>query len=190
MEQTKRMRDLFSTQNRYIKPLLESFEYPNEAIFKINEYINIMLHKRIKGYFFMDDDILMGENVRISPLAVINGPAIIGANTEICAGAIINGNVIIGENCVVGNSSELKNCVLCDGVRLSRYNYVFNSIIGENVTLDASSGCADNNDLGNIGVVLGDGVNIGCGCVLNCGTVIDKDLTLKPLSVINGLYNK
>ncbi len=185
MNRRVKTKDLFATKNKYISPFLNRFEYPCDAICQINNYINMVILKRIDGYFFMDDDILMGENVRISPLAIIKGPAIIGANTEICAGAVLNGNTIIGENCFIGNSSELKNCVLCDGVQLKRYNYVGYSVLGDNVLLDSSVGCCDINDTSQQnGVFLGDGAKVGNGCALSSGTYVLKNTTIDPLKVI------
>ncbi len=204
MQKCIKTKDLFKTQNEYLKPLFQESIYPWDIIPKINEYIQMVFKSRIKGYFFMDDDILMGENVRISPLAVIKGPAIIGANTEIRAGAYLSGNTIIGENCVIGNSTELKNCVLCDGVELPRYNYVGNSVLGQNVYLGAGTVCSDRNsnglnvvircepnyitDLKKLGAIIGDNVDIDCGCVLNSGTVIGKETRVYPLNSLCGVY--
>ena len=204
MKKCIKTKELFKTKNKYLKPLFEECLYPWEMIPKIGEYIQTLFDNRINGYFFMDDDVLMGENVRISPLAVIKGPAVIGANTEIRPGAYLSGNTIIGENCVIGNSTELKNCILCDGVQLPHYNYVGYSVLGEKVHLDAGTICSDYNKDGldvvvryepnyitglrKLGAILGDGVDVGCNCVLNPGTVIGKGSRVCPLNSLCGVY--
>ncbi len=187
MKNCIKTKELFETQNKYLKLLFEECLYPWEMIPKIGEYIQTLFNSRINGYFFMDDDVLMGENVRISPLAVIKGPAIIGANSEIRDGAVLDGNVIIGENCVIGNSSELKNCVLCDGVKLCRYNYVGYSIFGDGVSLGASACCCEKDVIDTFGAILGDGVIIGNGCALNVGTVVEKGVKVEPLKMVTGV---
>ena len=44
--------------------------------------------------------------------------------------AFIRGNAIVGEGAVVGNSTELKNVVLFNKVRVPHYNYLGDSILG------------------------------------------------------------
>lgn len=202
MNKCVKIKDLFSTKNEYIKPFLEEFEYPWQVIPKLNEYINLLFGKGIKGYFFMDDDVLMGENVKICPTAIIKGPAIIGANTEILPGAYINGNVIIGEGCVIGTSTHINNCILCDGVQLPHCNYVSKSILGENSRMGATSICCEfetkvpdfsvlNNDAltsHKIGGILADNVNVGFSCILNPGTIVGKGTTAYPLTLLDGFY--
>ncbi|BDP74273.1 hypothetical protein EfmAA96_20580 [Enterococcus faecium] len=43
-------------------------------------------------------------------------------------GAFIRGNVLVGDGAVVGNSSELENCILFDGIQVPHYNYVGKNI--------------------------------------------------------------
>ncbi len=196
--------DLISTNNQYIKPFLERFEYPWEALPEIKKYIAEVIKSGVPEYFLMDKDILMGENVKIAPTAHVEGPAIIGANTEIRPGAYIRGSVIIGEGCVIGNSTELKNCVLCDGAQVPHYNYVGDSVLGDKAHLGAGAICSnfkgdgsnitvrgDENfetGLRKMGAILGDGADIGCGCVLNPGTVIGKKSRAYPLNSLRGVY--
>ncbi|MEZ4627954.1 MAG: hypothetical protein R2912_07700 [Eubacteriales bacterium] len=39
--------------------------------------------------------------------------------------------VLVGSGCVVGNATELKNCILFNRVQVPHYNYVGDSILGE-----------------------------------------------------------
>ncbi len=196
--------DLISTNNQYIKPFLERFEYPWEALFEIKKYIAEIIKFGLPKYSLTDKGILMGENVKIAPTAYIKGPAIIGANTEIRPGAYIRGSVIIGENCVIGNSTELKNCIICDGVQVPHYNYVGDSVLGDKAHMGAGAICSNfKGDGSNIvvhgeidyvtglrkmGAILGDGVDIGCGCVLNPGTIVGKGSRAYPLNSLRGVY--
>jgi UDP-N-acetylglucosamine diphosphorylase / glucose-1-phosphate thymidylyltransferase / UDP-N-acetylgalactosamine diphosphorylase / glucosamine-1-phosphate N-acetyltransferase / galactosamine-1-phosphate N-acetyltransferase len=83
----------------------------------------------IEGTVYLDSTVILSPNV------VIQGPAYIGAGTEIRPGAFIRGNVIVGDNCVLGNSSEFKNCLLLNNVQAAHYNYVGDSILGNRTHL-------------------------------------------------------
>ncbi len=197
-------KDLFSTQNEIIKPFLEKYEYPWEALSDIKKYIKELLEAGIEGYHFIEKDVLVGENVKIYPTAVIEGPVIIGSNTVIRPGAFLRGNIIIGENCVIGNSTELKNCILCNGVQVPHYNYVGDSVLGDkahmgagsicsnfkgdgsNIVIHGDTDCATN--LRKVGAMLGDGADIGCGSVLNPGTIIGKGTRVYPMNCLRGVY--
>ncbi|MBR4071217.1 MAG: UDP-N-acetylglucosamine pyrophosphorylase [Clostridia bacterium] len=165
----------------------------------------MQLHNtKIEGYSFISDGVLIGEGVTIHKSAVIIPPAVIGKGTEIRPGAFLRGNVIIGEGCVIGNSSELKNCILLDGVQVPHYNYVGDSILGNKAHMGAGAVCSNlksdgravvihgdeeyETGLRKIGAILGDGADIGCGCVLNPGTVVGKSTTVYPLTSLRGVY--
>ena len=196
--------ELFECENPYIKELVKASEYPWEIIPKIGEYAKKLIAEGVPGYHLMASDVLVGENVNIAPTATIIGPAVIGANTEIRPGAYIRGNVIIGEGCVIGNSTELKNCVLLDNVQAPHFNYVCDSILGNRAHIGAGVICsnlkADGKEvvvrgdgdyrtgLRKLGAILGDGADIGCNSVLNPGTVVGKNTSAYPLTSLRGVY--
>ncbi len=147
---------------------------------------------------------MIGENVKIAKTATIEAPAIIGANTELRPGAFIRGNVIIGESCVIGNSSELKNCILMNHVQVPHYNYVGDSILGDYAHMGAGSILSNLKSGGSnvvvhgdkeyitglrkIGAFLGEHADIGCGSVLNPGTIVGKNTSVYPLTMLRGVY--
>jgi NDP-sugar pyrophosphorylase family protein len=170
---------------------------------KIKDYILDLIDKGIDGFVEIADGVLVGENVKIYPTATIEAPTIIGSGTEIRPGAFIRGGVITGENCVIGNSSELKNCILLNGVQVPHYNYVGDSILGNRAHMGAGSICSNLKsdgknvvihgdeeyitNLRKLGAILADGADIGCGCVLNPGTIIGKGTSVYPLTSIRGV---
>ena len=128
---------------------------------------------------------------------------IIGAGAEIRHCAYIRGNALVGQGAVVGNSTELKNVVLFDGVQVPHYNYVGDSILGYKAHMGAgaitSNVKADHSlvavkgentistDLKKFGAILGDYAEIGCNAVLNPGTVIGRKSNVYPLSMVRGV---
>lgn len=197
-------KELFDCKTPYLTELFENSEYPWEMLPKIKELAKKLIENGIEGYTLLSDGVLVGENVKIYPTATIEGPTVIGSGTEVRPGAFIRGGVITGENCVIGNSSELKNCILLNNAKVPHYNYVGDSILGNgahtgagvilsNLKSDGKNivihGDADyETGLRKIGGVLADGADIGCGSVVNPGTVIGKNTRVYPLTSLRGVY--
>ena len=198
--------DLFDVKTEYLLDLFNRCEYPWEILPKIKECVLKLLNNVPAGFIEYADGVLVGSNVKISDKATLLAPVIIGSNTEIRPGAFIRGNVIIGENCVIGNSSELKNCVLLNNVQVPHYNYVGDSILGNYSHLGAGSICSNlkadksnvvirgktefKTNLRKVGAILGDGADVGCNCVLNPGTIIGKNSRVYPLTSVRGVIDE
>lgn len=198
-----RTKGLFTCKAKYLDRLFGAAEYPWELLPCIKTHLKELVSGGIEGFKVYSDGVLAGENVSISPLATIEPPAVIGRDTVIRPGAYLRGNVIIGEGCVIGNSSELKNCILLDNVQVPHFNYVGDSVLGNNVHIGAGVICsnlkADKKDvcigkskiptgLKKVGAFLADGADIGSGCVLNPGTVVGKRTSVYPLTALRGVY--
>ena len=197
-------KELFDCQTPYLCRLFEGSEYPWEMLPKIKEYIKELIEGGLDGFTEVADGVWIGEGVKIYPTATIEAPAIIGRGTEVRPGAFLRGNVITGENCVIGNSSELKNCVLLNKVQVPHYNYVGDSVLGNFAHMGAGSICSNLKSDGKpvvihgdedyvtglrkIGGILGDHADVGCGCVLNPGTVIGKGTSVYPLNALRGVF--
>lgn len=195
--------ELFDCKTSYLKEFFDGAEYPWEMLPKIKTYILNIIEKGIPGFELYAEGVFIGKNVKIYPNVTIEPPAIIGEGTEIRPGAFIRGSVITGKNCVIGNSTELKNCVLLDNVQVPHYNYVGDSILGNFAHMGAGSICSNlkadgktvvihsdkdyETGLRKIGGILADYADIGCGCVINPGTVIGKNTSVYPLTSIRGV---
>lgn len=170
---------------------------------EIKELAKKLVSESIEGFTEIKAGVLVGRSVKIHESAVIEPPAVIGHGCEVRVGAYIRGNVITGENCVIGNSSELKNCILLSHVQVPHYNYVGDSVLGNRAHMGAGAICSNlKSDKGNVvvksdeiyetglrkfGAILGDGADIGCGSVLNPGTVIGRESSVYPLTSVRGV---
>ncbi|MCZ6675610.1 MAG: UDP-N-acetylglucosamine diphosphorylase [Verrucomicrobia bacterium] len=151
----------------------------------------------IEGPVYLDPSAILYPNV------VIQGPAYIGPKTEIRPGAIIRSNVIVGEGCVLGNSSEFKNCLLLDGVQAPHFNYVGDSVLGNGAHLGAGVICSNlrldhakvpvmlpsgfvDSKMKKLGALVGDGAEVGCNSVLNPGTILGKRSLVYPSMAFGG----
>ena len=155
-------KDLIKCDISHVKNFFDKYEYPWEMIPHIKALVKELLAKGIPGYKLLKEDVLVGENVSIAETATIIGPAIIGSNTEIRPGCFIRGNFICGDNCVLGNSSEFKNCILLHHVQAPHYNYVGDSILGNHAHMGAGSICSNLKSDGKNVVIHGD-VDIDTG---------------------------
>ncbi len=197
-------KELFVCNVSYLDTLFEESEYAWEILHKIKDTIKELIAEGIPGFQEISEGILVGQGVKIADTATIEAPAILGAGTEVRPGAYLRGNVITGPNCVIGNSTELKNCVLLEKVQVPHYNYVGDSILGNHAHMGAGAICsnlkADGKEvvvhgekefktgLRKIGGILGDNADIGCGCVLNPGTIVGKNTAVYPLTSLRGVF--
>lgn len=204
MNKLVKTNELFECETPYLKELFENAEYPWEMLPKIKEYAKRLIENGLEGFEKISEGVFIGRDVKIYPTATIEAPAIIGHGCEIRPGAFIRGSVITGENCVIGNSSELKNCVMLDNVQVPHYNYVGDSVLGNYAHMGAGSICSNlksdgkpvvihgemdyETGLRKIGAILADHADIGCGCVLNPGTVVGKNTSVYPLNALRGVF--
>ena len=195
-------KSLFSCEREYLNALFEESEYPWEILNRLGEHIDMLLKNPPKGFSWFSEGVLVGEGVKIDTGARILPPAVIGARCEIRQGAFVRGGVICGEDCVIGNSTELKNCVLLDKVQAPHYNYVGDSVLGKGAHLGAGVICSnlkgDKSEVvihadvdyktgrRKVGAFVGDFAEIGCSCVLNPGTVIGRGARIYPLVSVRG----
>ena len=196
--------DLYDCQVPYLKELFEQNEYPWEMLPKIKDWILKLIEEGLPDFTELKPGVWIGKDVKIANFVTMEAPAIIGHGTEIRPGAYIRGNVITGSNCVMGNSSEFKNCILLDRVQVPHYNYVGDSVLGNKAHMGAGTICSNLKSDGKpvvihgdedyitglrkIGGILADGADAGCGCVINPGTVIGKGTTIYPLTSLRGVY--
>ena len=204
-DRTKKVRtdELFDCRVSYLRGLFER-EYPWEILPEIGAFTAALIGAGIDGFTEYKPGVLIGRGVKIAPTAVIEPPAVLGDNCELRPGAYLRGNVLTGPDCVIGNSTELKNCVLLEHVQVPHYNYVGDSILGNRAHMGAGAVCSNlksdgknvvihgERDYGTgmrkIGAFLGDGAEIGCGCVLNPGTVVGQRTSVYPLTALRGVY--
>jgi NDP-sugar pyrophosphorylase family protein len=184
--------------------ILDPEGYPWLAIPRIAAFVAALVAEPPPGYRRVTDLVIAAEGAQISPRAELLGPAVIGRGSEIRTGAFIRENVLVGELCVVGNSTELKNCVLFDLAQAPHFNYVGDSILGLGAHMGAGSilsnlksdksevfvsgpgGERIATGLVKFGAILGDRAELGSNCVCNPGTIVGREGTAYPLCSIRG----
>lgn len=190
------------------KYLFDGTEYPWEVLPKLKAFIE-QLGPYLPGemYAKRGENIWIARSAKIMPTASIAAPCIIDEEAEVRHCAFIRGSVIIGKNAVVGNSTELKNALLFDGVQVPHYNYIGDSILGYKAHFGAGAITSNvKNDKSNVvvklplqnvdtglrkfGAIVGDNAQIGCNSVLNPGTMIGRNASVYPLSSVRGIIQE
>lgn len=183
----------------------QTAEYPWELLDGIAQYIRTLGPTLDPERFEeREPEVWVAKSAKVAPTAFLGAPLIIDEEAEIRHCAFIRGSAIVGKGAVVGNSTELKNVILCDKVQVPHYNYVGDSILGYKahmgagsitsnvksdkklvVVKDGKEGIATGRK--KFGAMLGCEVEVGCGSVLNPGTVIGSHANIYPLSSVRGV---
>ena len=196
-------------QHTLAAPLLLSRDYPWQVLSHLCDFIRSVGEALpTEEYENILPAVWVARTARLAENVHIDGPTILGYDTELRPGAYIRGGVLVGDGCVVGNSTELKNAILFDGVQVPHFNYVGDSILGYRAHLGAGAITsnvksdktlvwvkpADGEGFApiptgrkKVGAMLGDFVEVGCGSVLYPGTVIGRDSNVYPTSCVRGV---
>lgn len=196
--------DLFDLSKTAAAPLFQGKTYPWEVLGEIKDFI-LKIGPTLSEEEFdrVGEDVWIHKTAKVFPSAYIAGPCIIDAGTEVRHCAFIRGSALVGKDCVVGNSTELKNVILFDGVQVPHYNYVGDSVLGYKAHMGAGSITSNvKSDKAlvimrdgsqtipsgrkKVGAMLGDYVEVGCNTVLNPGTIVGRRSSVYPLSCVRG----
>ena len=198
------IKQLFDLKHSLAADYLSGFQYPWEALAGIGDLIRELGPKLGEEYVEYAPQVWVHKTVEIAPTAYIGSPTILGPRTEVKHCAYIRENSLVGEGCVIGNSVELKNVILFDGVQVPHFNYVGDSILGYKAHMGAGAVTSNvKSDMSLVtinlgdrrlptgrkkcGAMLGDFAEIGCNSVLNPGTVVGKHSNVYPLSSVRGV---
>lgn len=148
----------------------------------------------IEGPVYLEKDVIIEKG------ATIIGPAYIASKATIRQGAYIRGGAYIGSGAIVGHATEIKHAVFLPNSHAPHFNYVGDSVLGQDVNLGAGVKISNfKNDgreivigdiatgMRKIGAFIGDGTKIGCNAVTAPGTIIGKNCLIYPLIFLRGI---
>ena len=195
---------LFDFKHTLAASFLEAAEYPWEVLPRLRELILELSGNLSDDFSEVAPGVWVGSGTEIAPTAYIQGPAIIGKNCQIRHGAFIREWVLLGHDVVIGNSTEVKQSILFDGVQAPHFNYIGDSILGYKAHLGAGAILSNFKAAGDevvvrledgrripsgsnkLGGLLGDFVEVGCNAVVFPGTIIGRGSRVYPLSPARG----
>ncbi len=167
------------------------------------ELVILELIANLSDDYVVNGTIAVHKNAKIEEGAVLKGPLLIDEDSRIGAYAYLRGPIYIGKSVNIGPSSEIKQSIILDNSAIAHFNYIGNSIIGQNVNFEAGSICANHynersdktisvNYSGSIrstgstkfGSLVGDFSKIGANAVLSPGTILEKNAIVKRLELV------
>ncbi|HUU53513.1 MAG TPA: hypothetical protein VMY87_01220 [Armatimonadota bacterium] len=197
-------RDFFELNGFAQADIFDGTEHAWEALDRLSDYLDAHGDWHVLGDVapgaVLRGNVFIGRGTVVEPYAFIIGPAIIGENCTIRHSAYIRGDVIVGDDCIIGHCSELKSSIILNGSNVPHFNYVGDSIIGNDVNLGAGTICANLRlDEGEVfingrtpkrepiptgrqklGAIIGDGTRTSCNLVLNPGTLLPRGSAVRP----------
>lgn len=202
-------KDLLDLEKTIARDVFDGAEFPWEVLPKIKDFV-VKLGESLDPEKFDNpqENVWIAKSAKVFPSAYIAGPCIIDENAEVRHCAFIRGSAIVGKNAVVGNSVELKNCILFDNVQVPHYNYVGDSVLGYKAHLGAGALTSNvKSDKTNVvvkhaatktdmetglrkfGAIVGDNTEVGCNTVLCPGTVLGRECIVYPVSRVRGFVD-
>jgi len=200
----------FSTEGYLHEELFKNAVFVWDALHRLTAYlerqklgnIEIVVPKEV--YLVNPQLISIGKGTVVEPGVYIQGPCIIGPNCVIRHGAYIRGSVVTGEGCVIGHDTEIKHAILLNRAMAPHFNYVGDSILGNDSNLGAGVKLANfrldhgevsvlfqgkkiGTGLKKFGAIVGDGTQLGCNVVANPGTLLGPKVLCYPCLNIGGV---
>jgi UDP-N-acetylglucosamine diphosphorylase / glucose-1-phosphate thymidylyltransferase / UDP-N-acetylgalactosamine diphosphorylase / glucosamine-1-phosphate N-acetyltransferase / galactosamine-1-phosphate N-acetyltransferase len=143
--------------------------------------------------YIIAEEIAAHRSAIVESGSVLKGPLVVGANSFIAANAYLRGGVWLAEKCVIGPGAEMKSAFAFAGTKLAHFNFVGDSILGEDVNLEAGSIiCNYRNErpskeilvrvgtavcstgVQKFGSLIGDGSRIGANAVVAPGALLER----------------
>lgn len=167
------------------------------------EYLLLQIIKTLDHNYKIENNIAIHKTAIIEQGVILKGTIIISENCFLGANAYLRGPILLSKSVKVGPSSEIKQSIIFDNSAIAHFNYIGNSIIGQNINFEAGSICANHynerqdknifvTQNGNLidtktekfGSLVGDNSKIGANAVLSPGTILEKFSVVKRLELI------
>jgi NDP-sugar pyrophosphorylase family protein len=158
---------------------------------------------------FLSDDFEVNNGIAIHKTAIVEknailkAPLIIEENCFVAANACLRNGVFLSKNVKIGMGVEIKSSIISNNSAVAHFNFIGDSIIGENVNFEAGSITANhfnerenkeifvkiddniiNTQVVKFGSLIGDYSKIGANAVLSPGTILKKNSVVKRLELI------
>lgn len=191
----------------YIKGFFSHFpENIDQQPWKIVDSLEEILSNKLQQ---LSDDYTIDGNVAVHKSAVLEkgvtlkGTIIISENCFIGAHAYLRGPIFLANSVIVGPGSEVKQAILFEKSTIAHFNFVGNSIVGENVNFEAGSICANHynervdknifvkienkiisTNVTKFGSFIGDNSKIGANAVLSPGSILKQNSIVNRLELV------
>lgn len=190
-------------------PVLRNYNFPWEITSNLTQVIALLLSELSGSEFDIKNNIAIHKSATIEENVTVKEYSIIGKKSIVKSGSYLRSGVYIGEGVVIGANCEIKQSIIFNQSSVAHLNYVGNSIIGEDVNMEAGSilanhfnerenkeikvvmeGSIVDTDTVKFGSLLGDNSRIGANAVLNPGTILHRGAIVGRLVHIDQIAEK
>ena len=159
--------------------------------------------KLLSDDFEINNGIAIHKTAIVEKNAILKAPLIIEENCFVAANACLRNGVFLSKNVKIGMGVEIKSSIILNNSAIAHFNFIGDSIIGENVNFEAGSITANhfnerenkeifvkiddniiNTKVVKFGSLIGDSSKIGANAVLSPGTILKKNSVVKRLELI------
>ena len=159
--------------------------------------------KLLSDDFEINNGIAIHKTAIVEKNAILKAPLIIEENCFVAANACLRNGVFLSKNVKIGMGVEIKSSIILNNSAIAHFNFIGDSIIGENVNFEAGSITANhfnereykeifvkiddniiNTKVVKFGSLVGDFSKIGANSVLSPGTILKKNSVVKRLELI------
>lgn len=178
-------------------------EPPWELTAKLPSIIEQIIQSLTASEFESRGGIVVHKTAVIEAGVTLKPPILILAHCFIATGSYLRGGVLLDQHVKIGPGVELKSSALGKRSAAAHFNFVGDSIIGEDVNIEAGAILANHfneredkeivvraggrlirTGVLKFGSLLGDGVKIGANSVLSPGTILERNAVVPRLTCV------
>lgn len=179
---------------------------PWQVIGRIGDLVLELLGSLPPGFERVSAEVAVHRSATIASSALLTGPVILSAGCRVGHGAVLRGGVWASEDVTIGPHSEVKGSLLLARSAAAHRNYVGDSILGQDVNLEAGAVLANHfnerqdkrisvridgqvvtTGLTKFGALIGDGCRIGANAVTSPGTLLEPGSVVRRLGLVDQL---
>lgn len=164
---------------------------------------------QLDANFEINNGIAIHKTAIIESGVILKAPVIICENCFVGSHVYMRGGVYIASSSSIGPACEIKSSLIFCNTSIAHFNFIGDSIIGNNVNFEAGSLTANhynerinkiisvmddsvviNTGVNKFGSLVGDNSKIGANAVLSPGTILIPGTIVKRLELIEQIKNE
>lgn len=194
----------------FIKDFIKTFPLPGQegnTPWEVTKILPVILEEiihKLGNDFLASNGIAIHKTATIEHGVTLKPPMIICAGSFVCANSYLRGGVYLGESVVIGPGCEIKSSVISSKSAIAHFNFIGDSLIGNNVNFEAGALTANyHNDkmekeiivqhnaaiirtgVDKFGSLVGDNSKIGANAVLSPGTILPIGAVVGRLQLVD-----
>lgn len=176
---------------------------PWDVVAELPGMVRTLLDTLDDGYR-IEGETAVHRSAMVESGAMLKGPLIVGPDCRIAGASLLRAGCWLDGGCVVGPGAEVKCTIMFRETRLAHFNFVGDSILGQDVNLEAGAVIANHRnelpdprlricyrselieaDVRKFGALVGDGSRIGANAVVAPGAILAAGTVVPRLGLVD-----